>query len=149
MRELLVERNVELYELKVCYDMDNRRETVCLTYESAKVVETIWPVTEKQLAGIFTALYDKRCEPIQIIRKYNYIKNPVKCTLVFVQGILVAIGNINEMRYCELKTGEVITEVELYKTCKEEIKEELVKEIEYYTKILNELVERYEKITNK
>ncbi len=148
MQKLLETKKVQLSELKVVYDVDHRMNTIQLTCNPSEVEGTGRRVTEKQLAGIFTALYDQKYEPMVVVANKNYLRKPVNCTLVFSENTLVAIGNMNEERFCQLQNGEVVDEITLYKFCKESIKRGLTEKIQYHTRMLNEYLEKYKKWDN-
>lgn len=145
MRKILTKNLVTLSELKIEYDMDNRMETIKLTCLPNKIEGTGREVTEKQLESIFEALYGKRTNQF-IIRKINYIKEPIKCVLVFSTNTLVAIGNENQKTYCYLPEGIVVDETELNNMCKDSMLASKSAQIDFHAKMIRKLISEMEKI---
>lgn len=148
MRNLLEKRMDTITALQVFYDTDHRQKELSLICRSGVVSGTGKKVTEKQLSGISQVLYHdpaKFSYALQTPISFNLLRAPVSCQLVFSFGTLVAIADKEGKNYCDLETGNVISEKTIFHWCKYREMEREIEEIQLLKDTLQKEMAAYKK----
>lgn len=141
---------VVLRKLAISFDADHRTNKLVISSEPSIVDGTGREVTQEQLNGISKVLYGHVAAPFKKGFSYelntNLLCAPTYCTLVLSDHMLVAIGNQISQLYCYLPTSTIMTEEELFKTCKSAKLESLLNERTFLERRLKETIKQYEEL---
>jgi len=148
--KVLTKEVVVLQKLAISFDADYRTNKLVISSEPSIVYGTGREVTQEQLNGISKVLYGHVAVPFKKGFSYelntNLLSAPTYCTLVLSDHMLVAIGNQVSHTYYYLPTGAVMTEEELFETCKSAKLESLSYKRTFLERKLKETIKQYEEL---
>lgn len=148
--EVLRQEVVVLRELSIYFDADYRVNKLSIVSEPSSVDGTGRVVTQEQLDAISKVLYGKIVPALKegLSRELNtnLLPKATYCTFVFSDHTLVAIGNQVSHTYCYLPTGVLMTEVELFETCKSEKLDALSRRKSFFEWKIEEIIKEYKEL---
>lgn len=140
---------VLLRDLSILFDTDYRINTLALTSQPAVASGTGRQVTPTMLENISTVLYHHpNAFQDAFSKKFgtNLLQQPVYCSLIVSDHILVAIGSEVTETYCYLPSGALLTEAELFETCKSTKLQSLASQRSFLQRRLANIESTYETV---